>query len=72
MNPTEKAQLNELLEWKRSKERQQIAFPLDIQSDDVLRNRGYLVFQDKSASTITADKSIGVVINGVKYQINVL
>lgn len=72
MTPQEKAQLNELLEWKRSKERQQISFPLDIQSDDVLRNRGYLVFQDKSSSTVTATKSIGVIINGTKYQINVL
>jgi hypothetical protein len=36
MNEQEKRQLNELLEWKRQKERQQISFPLDIESQKIL------------------------------------
>lgn len=72
MTPEEKRQLNELLAWKEAKTRQQITFPLDINSDDAIRNRGYLVFNDKSLSTVTADKSIGVLVNGIKYYINVL
>jgi hypothetical protein len=72
MTPEERQQLKELMDWKEQKTRQQISFPLDVNSDDVIRNRGYLVFNDKSTSTVTADKSIGVRINGVKYYINVL
>ena len=64
-------EIMELKKWKEEKERQQLKFPLDIFSQDILRDR-MLVFADKSTSTITADKSIGVIVNGVKYKINVL
>ena len=64
-------EIMELKKWKEEKERQQLKFPLDIFTQDILRDR-MLVFADKSTSTITADKSIGVIVNGVKYKINVL
>lgn len=60
-----------LEDWKKEKERQQITFPLDQNSLDVIHQR-LLKFANKSTSTVTADKSIKVVIDGQAYQINVL
>ena len=72
MTPEEKRQLNELLSWKASKERQQLSYPLDVNSEDALQDKGFLRFFDKSTSTVTADKSIRVVVGGITYSINVL
>jgi hypothetical protein len=66
-----KKEILELTRWKEEKEKQQLKFPLDIFSQDIVRDRLF-VFADKSDSTVTADKSLGVIINGVKYRINVL
>ena len=60
-----------LQDWKKERERQQITFPLDQNSLDVIQAR-LLKFANKSTSTVTADKSIRVVIDGQAYQINVL
>jgi len=60
-----------LEDWKKERERQQITFPLDQNSLDVIQQR-LLKFANKSTSTVTADKSIRVVIDGQAYQINVL
>lgn len=72
MNPEEKQQLQDLIEWKRKQELQQLKFPIDQNSEDVLRNRGFLLFQNQSSSTVVATKSIKVNVAGQDYQINVL
>lgn len=66
-----KAEVEELKSWKAEKERQQLAYPLDQNSLDVINERK-LLFSDRSESTITADKSIRISIDGQFYQINVL
>jgi len=70
MTPEQIRKLNEVYEFVQQKKRQQLSFPLDIFSEDIIRDRK-LVFTNLNAATITADQSIGVVVNGVKYQINV-
>jgi len=60
-----------LEEWKAKKEQQQLSNPVDIASQDLINQR-VLLFANKSASTITADKSIKIKIDGQYYQINVL
>lgn len=72
MTPEEKQQLQELLNWKAEKTRQQVAFPLDMNSEDVLNEKGFVKFHSKSTSTVVADKAISVVVGGIIYQINVL
>lgn len=63
--------IQELEQWKTKKEQQQISLPLDINSQDIIFSR-VVKFSSKTASTITADKSIKVVVDGQAYQINVL
>ncbi len=70
MTPQEKQQLKEVYDYVQEKKRQQLSYPLDIFSQDIIRDRT-LIFTDLSTSTITEDQAIGVVVNGVKYQINV-
>lgn len=70
MTPEEKQQLKEVYEYIQGKKRQQLSFPLDINSQDIIRDRA-LIFNDLNTSTVTADQSIGVIVNGKKYQINV-
>jgi hypothetical protein len=70
MTEEEKNKLNEVYEFVQRKKRQQLDFPLDVFSTDIIRDRA-LMFIDKNTSTVTADQSIGVNVNGVRYAINV-
>ena len=63
-------QLAEVKTWMQERNRQQISFPLDINSQDIIQDKA-LIFNDLNTSTVTADQSIGVIVNGKKYQINV-
>jgi hypothetical protein len=63
--------IQDLEERLNKKDAQQITLPLDIVSQDIIFGR-VVKFSSKSASTITADKSIKVVVDGQAYQINVL
>ena len=60
-----------LEERLNKKDAQQITLPLDIVSQDIIFGR-VVKFADKSTSTVVADKSIKVVVDGQAYQINVL
>lgn len=51
--------------------RQQLSFPLDQNTQDIINERK-LVFSDRAETTVVADKSIRVTIDGQIYQINVL
>ena len=57
--------------WKEKKSTQQLDFPLDVGSLDII-SQNVPIYDSKSTSTVTADKSIKVNINGIYYQINVL
>jgi hypothetical protein len=63
--------IKDLEERLNKKDAQQITLPLDIVSQDIMFSR-VVKFSSKSTSTITADKSIKVVVDGQAYQINVL
>lgn len=61
----------ELEKYIKERKQQQITAPLDLNSQNVVFDK-VLRFTNKSLSTITANKSIKVVIDGEQYQINVL
>ena len=63
--------IKDLEERLNKKDAQQITLPLDIVSQDIIFGR-VVKFADKSASTIVADKSIKILVDGQSYQINVL
>jgi len=63
-------QLAEIKVSMQKRNGQQISFPLDVNSQDIIYDR-VLIFNDLNTSTVTADQSIGVIVNGKKYQINV-
>jgi hypothetical protein len=61
----------DLEKWKKDRERQQITSPLDENSKTIILSR-VIRFTDKVQTTITANKSIKVIIDGQQYQINAL
>lgn len=71
MNPDYEKRIKALEDTIQSMKNQQIKYPLDKNSRDILTER-IPVFVSKGESTITATKSIKVVIDGQPYQINVL
>lgn len=64
-------ELRELKSFVSERRRQQLSYPLDINSVDIVRDR-VLVFSKEETGTIIADKTLKVVVNGKTYQINVL
>jgi hypothetical protein len=63
--------IKDLEERLNKKDAQQITLPLDIVSQDIIFGR-VVKFSSKLPTTIVADKSIKVVVDGQAYQINVL
>ena len=55
----------------QEKKRQQLTFPLDTVTNDVIKDKK-LIFEREATGTITADKTLVVSINGKLFKINVL
>jgi hypothetical protein len=55
----------------QEKNRQQLTFPLDTVTNDVIKDKK-LIFEREATGTITADKTLVVSINGKLFKINVL
>jgi hypothetical protein len=55
----------------QEKKRQQLTYPLDINSEDIIKDKK-VMFEREATGTITADKTLIVSVNGKLYKINVL
>lgn len=66
-----KRRLQTLESFVSEKKRQQLTYPLDTVSFDIVRE-GLVAFSQLETGTITADKTLKVVVNGKTYKINVL
>lgn len=66
-----KRRLQTLESFVSEKKRQQLTYPLDTGSFDIVRE-GLVVFSQEQTGTTTADKTLKVVVNGKTYKINVL
>ena len=61
--------IQELENWKAKRERQQLSFPLDTLSNDIVKE-GLLSFERNETGVITEGKTIVLTINGKIYKIN--
>ena len=65
-------QINELKAQVQKLESQQLRFPLDTVSNDIIKNNKLMFEREDTSGTITADKNLTISINGKLYQINAL
>jgi len=68
MTPEQESQLQELIEWKRDRENEQIIAPLDEPSKNVIYRDVPLMLREYSNSP-SADGYITVEINGRQYNL---
>lgn len=66
-----KSKVSALESFVQEKKRQQLTFPLDTVSSDLIKDK-HLMFERNATGTITADKTLVISINGKLYKINAL
>jgi hypothetical protein len=66
-----KRRLTQLESFASEKKRQQLTYPLDTVTNDVIKDKK-LMFEREATGTITADKTLVISINGKLYKINAL
>lgn len=66
-----KNRISNLENFVSEKKRQQLIFPLDGPTQDIIKDKK-VMFEREATGTITADKTLVVSINGKLFKINVL
>jgi hypothetical protein len=66
-----KRRLEALESFVSEKKRQQLTYPLDTVTNDIVKEKK-LMFEREATGTITADKTLVISINGKLYKINAL
>ena len=66
-----KRRLEALEIFVSEKKRQQLTYPLDTVTNDIVKEKK-LMFEREATGTITADKTLVISINGKLYKINAL
>ena len=66
-----KNKLSDIEGFVSEKKRQQLSFPLDINTEDIIKDKK-LMFERNATGTVVADKTLVISINGKLYQLNAL
>lgn len=66
-----KEKVAQLESFVNEKKRQQLTFPIDIFTEDIIKDRK-LMFEREATGTVVADKTIVFSINGKLFSVNVL